>query len=40
MQEIIIVVGLPYDAHFDAKNNDLRLKNTFYWDILYEYSNT
>jgi hypothetical protein len=28
---------LLYGAHFDARNSDLGLKNTFYWDMSYEY---
>ena len=27
--------SFPYDANFDAKNNDLRPKNTFNWDRFY-----
>jgi hypothetical protein len=35
-----LITTFPYDAHFDAKNSDLRQKSTFILDILHEYSNT
>ncbi|MDD5169117.1 MAG: hypothetical protein PHN75_09885 [Syntrophales bacterium] len=28
--------SFPYGAHFDSKKDDLRLKNTFCWEISYE----
>ena len=28
----------PYSSHFDVKNEDIGVNNTYFWDINYEYS--